>query len=512
VLGYCDREGGVSYLIDRSPWKGLLVRPRISVIAIAAVLVLVIQPAAAVLASAAAPRCNGKLATKVGTAQSETIRGTQGNDVIVARGGNDLIFGRGGKDVICGSVGFDQILGGGGNDKLFGGNDTDFLNGGAGTNTIDGQGAGDWAYYAASSVPVQGDLDDGEATSEGTDIFVSIEALWGSVFDDQLFGSDDGDTIFGGAGNDTIDGRAGLLDFLAGDAGDDQIIGGTGGFAFDVAYYRYASEGVNVDLDAGTATSGADTDTLDGIEGAWGSDFNDVLRGDEGKNPFAGSEGDDIIDGRGEFDVVIFWVSPDGVNVDLGAETAFGEGSDNLIDIEGVSGSPVAGDILVGDGENNYLDGYGGNDALSGLGGDDWLSGGAGIDQIDGGPGTNDLAEFYETSPVTADLSAGTATGEGDDTMAGIEALFGTLQGDHLIGDDGPNAFFGSDGDDLIEAGGGDDLIDGGLGFNDLFGQDGTDNCVSGPNIQSCEGATLPPIVHPLYLDVLAASAARRNF
>ena len=63
---------------------------------------------------------------------------------------------------------------------------------------------------------------------------------------------------------------------------------------------------------------------------------------------------------------------------------------------------------------------------------------------------------------MTANLSAGTATGEGADTMAGIEALFGTVQGDHLIGDDGPNSFFGSDGDDLIEAGDGDDFIDGG--------------------------------------------------
>jgi Ca2+-binding RTX toxin-like protein len=488
------------------------VRPRISDIAISAVLVLMVQPAAGVLASTAAPRCNGKVATKLGTGQGETIRGTQGNDVIVARGGDDLIFGRGGKDVICGSAGLDQIYGGGGNDKLFGGNDTDFLDGGVGNNTIDGQGAGDWAYYASSSLPVQGDLRAGEATSEGTDTFDSIEALWGSVFDDELFGSDDGDTIFGDAGNDMIDGRSGLLDFLAGDDGDDQIIGGTtGGFAFDVAYYRYASGGVNVDLDAGTATGGAGTDTLDGIEGAWGSDFNDELRGDEGKNPFAGSEGNDIIDGRGEFDVVIFWVSPDGVNVNLGAETATGEGSDNLIDIEGVSGSPFADDTLVGDAENNYLDGYGGNDTLSGMGGDDWLSGGAGTDQIDGGPGTNDLAEFYETSPVTVDLSAGTATGEGVDTIAGIEALFGTVQGDHLIGDDGPNSFFGSDGDDLIEARDGDDFIDGGTGFNDIFGQDGTDNCISGPNIQSCEGAA-PPAVHPLYLDVLAASAARRNF
>jgi Ca2+-binding RTX toxin-like protein len=85
------------------------------------------------------------------------------------------------------------------------------------------------------------------------------------------------------------------------------------------------------------------------------------------------------------------------------------------------------------------------------------------------------------------------------------------LQADHLIGDDGPNSFFGSDGDDLIEARDGDDFLDGGTGPNELRGEAGTDNCISGFTLTGCEG-TAAPTVHPLYLDVLAASAARRNF
>ena len=483
---------------------------RKSTSAIAAALVVTIQVAPGSLASAAAPKCMGKTATKVGTAQSETINGTKKNDVIVARGGNDLVFGKGGNDLICGGRGNDELVGGGGNDKLSGGADTDFLNGGAGKNTVNGGAAGDWAYYGRSKVGVTGSLAEGEVTGEGTDELESIEALAGSPFDDELFGSDEGDTIFGDAGNDTIDGRAGLLDFISGDAGDDELIGGGGAFAFDVAYYRFAPAGVQVDLEAGTATGGAGTDTLVGMEGAWGSDFDDELRGDQGKNPFAGSEGDDVIDGRGEFDVVIFWVSPDGVNVDLGAETAEGEGSDSLIDIEGVSGSPFGDDMLVGDEEDNYLDGYGGNDTMIGLGGNDWLSGGAGNDHMDGGAGTYDLVEFYETAPVTANLVTGVASGEGADTLAGIEAIFGTPQADHLTGDDGPNIFFGSEGNDFLDGAGGDDFLDGGGGEDSLLGGTGTDNCASGVSIENCEG-TQPPQNHVLFLDVLAASAARRN-
>jgi Ca2+-binding RTX toxin-like protein len=432
--------------------------------------------------------------------------------VIVARGGHDLVFGKGGKDLICGGAGLDELLGDGGNDKLSGGADTDFLNGGTGTNELDGGGSGDWAYYARSSAPVVGDLKARTVSAEGTDELASIEALRGGPLDDTLLGTEGEDSIFGDAGNDTIDGRAGLLDFLSGDAGDDELIGGTSGaFSYDVAYYRFASGGVQVDLAAGTASGGDGNDTLNGIEGAWGSDFDDVLRGDAGKNPFAGGEGNDLIDGRGEFDVVIFWASPDGITVDLGAETAEGEGSDELLDIEGVSGSPYADDMLVGDEEDNYLDGYDGNDTMIGLGGDDWLSGGAGNDHMDGGSGEYDLVEFYETAPVTASLATGDATGEGTDSMSGVEALFGTLQGDHLIGDDGPNFFFGSSGNDVIEAAGGDDFLEGGDGEDDLLGGAGTDNCAGGAFMDGCEGAA-PPQNHVLYLDVLAASAARRHF
>ena len=69
-------------------------RPVISIFA--AIFAGLLGLAAAAPAEAAAPRCMGLAATKVGTNGSNVILGTPGNDVIVARGGNDRVVGRGG--------------------------------------------------------------------------------------------------------------------------------------------------------------------------------------------------------------------------------------------------------------------------------------------------------------------------------------------------------------------------------------------------------------------------------
>ena len=59
----------------------------------------------------AAPSCNGKAATKVGSAGRDTIVGTSNAEVIVAGGGHDRVMGKGGSDLICGAGGNDAIDG-----------------------------------------------------------------------------------------------------------------------------------------------------------------------------------------------------------------------------------------------------------------------------------------------------------------------------------------------------------------------------------------------------------------
>ncbi len=87
-------------------------------------------------------RCDGVVATIVGTEGNDRIEGTEGPDVIQALGGNDYINGLGGDDIICGATGTDKIVGGSGNDVAFGGGGNDDIGGRIGDDQLLG-GAGD---------------------------------------------------------------------------------------------------------------------------------------------------------------------------------------------------------------------------------------------------------------------------------------------------------------------------------------------------------------------------------
>ncbi len=59
------------------------------------------------------------------------------------------------------------------------------------------------------------------------DIYVGIENLQGSLFNDTLGGDNNANTLGGLAGNDALDGRGGN-DTLGGEAGNDTLVGGAG--------------------------------------------------------------------------------------------------------------------------------------------------------------------------------------------------------------------------------------------------------------------------------------------
>jgi VCBS repeat-containing protein len=65
-------------------------------------------------------------------------------------------------------------------------------------------------------------------------------------------------------------------------------------------------------------------------------------------------------------------------------------GNDTLINIENLTGSPFA-DTLIGDDQNNVINGGGGNDLIKGGAGDDTLIGGGGNDIISGGAGKDTM-------------------------------------------------------------------------------------------------------------------------
>jgi len=134
-----------------------------------------------------------------------------------------------------------------------------------------------------------------------------------------------------------------------------------------------------------------------------------------------------------------------------------------------------ANDNLVGGEGNDSLVGLAGDDSLAGGAGDDAIRGDAGNDLLNGGAG-NDLVSYYwAAGPVAVDLASGLATGEGNDTLLGIEHVLGSAHGDSLAGDAADNDLWGDPGNDQLSGAGGSDYLVGSAGNDTLDGGEGFD-------------------------------------
>ncbi|HEX8443237.1 MAG TPA: calcium-binding protein [Allosphingosinicella sp.] len=116
--------------------------------------------------------------------------------------------------------------------------------------------------------------------------------LTGSIGDDRLTGLDGNDDLFGKGGDDV----------LIGGPGADKLDGGAG---TDTASYL-GSSGINLSLSNPAANSGdAAGDTFNGIERFVGSEFQDIMAGDDTANHFDGAAGDDFLFGLSGNDTLI---------------------------------------------------------------------------------------------------------------------------------------------------------------------------------------------------------------
>jgi Ca2+-binding RTX toxin-like protein len=170
-----------------------------------------------------------------------------------------------------------------------------------------------------------------------------------------------------------------------------------------------------------------------------------------------GTPGDDILYGTAELDVIA------GLG---GDDTIYGE---KYASICGHGGS----DKLYSKGGHSSLYGGRGDDQLYGEDfTEDGFSGGPGDDVITG----RGVASYIDARrPIKANLSSGIVTGQGTDTLVGIDHVDGTAFGDTLIGNESRNVFRGFRGNDVIKARGGIDALHGGDGDDRLFGQAGGD-------------------------------------
>jgi Ca2+-binding RTX toxin-like protein len=204
----------------------------------------------------------------------------------------------------------------------------------------------------------------------------------------------------GGGGDDTFDasGGAGFNNdtmqpvTLVGGDGNDHLVGGGSGDTLhadpDFVTYQSSPGPASVNLSkANPQDTGAfGTDQLAGLEYLVGSPYDDALTGSDITNLIQGGGGNDILTGRGAddrleggpgSDTASYHETPagatEGVAVNLGTtgpQNTRTAGSDQLIDVENLAGSPFA-DELTGDGQPNTITGWEGEDSLLGQDGDD---------------------------------------------------------------------------------------------------------------------------------------------
>ena len=130
---------------------------------------------------------------------------------------------------------------------------------------------------------------------------------------------------------------------MSGGAGNDFLVGGSGegndlydgGEDIDTVSYVSATQGITVDLDAGTA-SGAeiDNDIIVNVENIIGGSGGDTIRGDDNVNSLSGGDGDDLLDGGAGADVLLGGAGNDSVVFDAQDDLAAldgGSGIDTLI-------------------------------------------------------------------------------------------------------------------------------------------------------------------------------------
>lgn len=433
----------------------------------------------------------------------------------------DSLLGDNLNNTIIGGDGVDSLIGRGGADTLIGGNGDDILTGGEGSDILDGGAGNDRAQYVFSTERVILDLMNASNNtgSAAGDVFISIEELYGTSYNDIIRGDNTDNRIWGADGNDQLFGRDGN-DTLIGGNGDDILIGGNGGDLLsggegnDRVQYTFATGAVTVDLlFLNNNTGYAAGDAFVSIEEIYGSTFNDILRGNNEDNRLWGAEGNDTLFGRDGNDILVGGLGDDiliggnggdmlsggdgndrvqysfatsGVTVDLlnlQLNTGFAAG-DYFVSIEEIYGSTF-NDTLRGNDEGNRLWGaegndviYGrnGNDIIIGGSGDDNLIGGSGSDTLNGGEGTDRATYSDATAGVTVDL-ANTAANTGfaaGDTFTSIENLFGSNFNDSLLGDAQNNTIWGGTGNDSIHGRGGNDILIGGTGQDTFFFTNGS--------------------------------------
>jgi len=282
-----------------------------------------------------------------GSAGNDSLNGGDGNDIITDTSGDDNIKGGDGHDVINGGAGINLILGGSGHDFIITGNDisevfagpgNDFIFGNAPNEVMQGNEGDDWIQTGTADGSTGDNFDPfNRDPIRGNDVFVGSGGL------DEFIGEGGDDIMMGLAGADRNDGASG----------------------FDWAGNVGSTVAANIDL-ARLLVPGPFVDTADRfdlVEAASGWNQNDIIRGDDRTS--VELELIDPVTGQNN--------ALDNVNQLNGTHTA----AERIGMISGLSAllngatSFSSGNILIGGGGSDSIEGRGGDDIIDG---DAWLN------------------------------------------------------------------------------------------------------------------------------------------
>ena len=101
------------------------------------------------------------------------------------------------------------------------------------------------------------------------------------------------------------------------------------------------------------------------------------------------------------------------------------------------------------------------------------------LSPLNGGAGTDTVSYTGSSTGVRASLTTNSATGQGQDTLVGVEDLSGSAYADTLAGSGSANRLSGSGGADVLYGRSAGDMLVGGPGSDELLGEGHADTLYS---------------------------------